>query len=169
MTATANPIPVSDATQDRDAAEPVAAPVLTQKSTAAACGIPAISATVHAAEAANPVSPADTHDTGSAFGATHAAHLVGAEPGVLIAACCHRFPAESVTFTAGTGMTAPGVSVFQPARTASHDPACVVIAVVPIPEGVTAEPGTCCSTDGNGHRLPCQPGISFPVGRPEFM
>ena len=169
MTATANPMPGSEAVHGSDGAAPDRLPVLTQKSTDAACGMPVSSATVHAADAANPVSPADTHVTGSAFGATHTAHRVCAVPSFrLIAACCHRFPALSVTLTAGSGMTPPGVSVFQPRKQARNEPSCVVIGVVPIPAGASADPGAVCRTvtgetgSGGGTRSAGTAGVAAP-------
>ena len=171
VTTAPNPIPGSCAIHVSDAADPDADAVLTLKSSAAACGIPAISVTGPAIPVANPVSPADTHDTGSAFGATHTAHRVCAVPSFrLIAACCHRFPALSVTLTAGSGMLPPAVSVFQPSVQVSHEPSCVLIGAVSIPDGADTEIHAVCSTDGNGHRLPRQPpGCHTPVGRPVLL
>ena len=72
-----------------------------EKSSPMSCGMFAISATVHASDAANPVSPTDTQVTALALAHAQIAHLEEYPWETVIPICCHRFPSLSVTFTAG--------------------------------------------------------------------
>src|SRR5580704_8106821 len=104
-------------------------------------GMFATSANVHASDAANPVSPTDTQVTGAAFAQAQMAHREEYPWETVIPICSHRFPAESVMFTAGQYGGGLGGSVrdrfalvvSHPVNATRKDPSCVVIGDVPIP------------------------------------
>ena len=114
---------------------------LTLKSGTRFCGIPEISPISHVRLDAYPVSATDTHVTGSAFAHAQIAPRLEYPLATEMPACCHRFPALSVTLTAGTfGAGSGGVVRETFVLIVSHaihatipEPSLVVIGVVPSP------------------------------------
>ena len=94
-----------------------------------------------------------TQVTGSALTAIQIAHRALYPLETVIPSCCHRFPAESVTFTAGTFGAGDGgcvrdrfvLIVSQPINATRPLPRLVVIRDVPAPYPEFTDPVTCCT------------------------